>query len=194
MPSFNVRVLTLEEAKTLYKERMTDDFPADELKPFSMIERALERGAYICYGAVDGQEIIAYAYFVLHRSASGAIALLDYYAVREDVRNKGIGGAFLKALVAGPMKDLSGAVLEVDDPDYADTPEERARRERRLQFYIRNGMAVTPVTATVFGVHFRLLSMPVGPQLSGMDVRRMYGDLYRAILPANLYRNMISIH
>ena len=193
MPSFDVRELTPEEARTLYNERMTDDFPPDELKPFSMIERAWQRGEYACYGAVKDREILAYAFFVLHNAPTGACVLLDYYAVRADLRDEGIGGSFLKALVAGPLKGLSGAVLEVDDPDFADTPEERIHRERRLQFYLRNGMVATPVTATVFGVHFRLLSMPVGPRLPPDDVRRIYADLYRAILPPDLFRTRITI-
>ena len=58
-----VRELQVDEIKSLYNERLTRDFPPDELKPFTMIMSALERDAYICYGALVEESILAYAFF-----------------------------------------------------------------------------------------------------------------------------------
>ena len=54
-----VRELRVDEIKNLYNERLTRDFPPAELKPFTMIMSALDRDAYICYGALVGESILA---------------------------------------------------------------------------------------------------------------------------------------
>ena len=61
MDAFTVETLSLPQIRALYRERMTRDFPPDELKPLAMIEKALARDEYVCYGAVNGGGILAYA-------------------------------------------------------------------------------------------------------------------------------------
>ena len=43
MDAFTVETLSLPQIRALYRERMTRDFPPDELKPLTMIEKALAR-------------------------------------------------------------------------------------------------------------------------------------------------------
>ena len=173
-----IETLALEQARTLYNERLKRDFPPDELKPFSAIEAALREGRYACYGWCEGDDILAYAFFV----TLGQWALLDYYAVRKDLRDTGLGSGFLKALVPGPLEGFDCALVEVEDPDAADNPDERARRDRRLRFYLRNGLAETGVRAVTFGVEYRVLTMPLGPKPDDEAVRRVYYELYRAVM------------
>lgn len=191
-PAFHVEPLTLEQARRLYAERMVEDFPSNELKPMSVMERACERGEYTFFGAMADGDILAYAFFA--QCGGEACALLDYFAVAQALRDRGLGGAFLRALVSGPLRGMRGVLLEIEDPDAAATGDERLQRERRRQFYRRNGMKDTGVTAKVFGVDFLLLSMPVGPELSPDDVRHMYARLYRAMLPPEIYVRQVVIH
>ena len=44
MFSFSVVTLSLSQVRAVYRERMKDDFPPDEIKPLAMIERAMGRG------------------------------------------------------------------------------------------------------------------------------------------------------
>lgn len=189
MTGFEVRPLTRGEVRALYAERMVDDFPPDELKPLAMIERALDRGEYACYGALDGGGILAYAYFVM----LGRHALFDYLAVRRDVRDRGVGGRFLKALEAGPLRGMECVLLEVDDPDRADSDAARETCERRLRFYLRNGLRETGVTARVYGVDYRVLALPVGEMPPPDKARAVYAEIYRAVLPARIYEKMVRI-
>ena len=85
MKTFEVRELFLDQIRALYRKRLKADFPKDELKPLIVIERAHARGGYVCYGALDREDILAYAFFV----KQGGLALLDYYAVRGDLRGRG---------------------------------------------------------------------------------------------------------
>ena len=194
MADFSIETLSLSQIRTLYRERMTQDFPPDELKPLSMIERALERDAYVCYGAVSEGEILAYAYFVKLKEQGRPCALFDYFAVKQELRGQGVGSRFLQALIAGPLRDMDCVLLEVDDPVCADTPEEADRRNRRLAFYLRNGLRDADMKATVYGVQFKILTLPVGKPISRAEAKEKYAALYRALMPPKLFAEKVLLH
>ena len=188
--SFDIRTLTLAEVRRLYNERLKADFPPDEVKTLSVIEDALGRGGYACYGAVRNGGILAYAFFILQ----GENVLFDYLAVREDMRDTGIGSRFIRALMAGPLAVYDCVLLEVDNPDAAPDEAERLHRERRLRFYLRNGLTDTGVTAVVWHVDYRILSLPVGRGLlSQPETRDIYASLYRSIMPPDIFRRMFFL-
>ena len=159
-----------------------------------MIERAIARGEYICYGAMAREDILAYAYFVKLKEQGAPYALFDYYAVKKEVRDQGVGSRFLQALIRGPLKNMRCVLLEVDDPAFADSDGEAEIRNRRLGFYLRNGLRDTQVTATVFGVRFKILALPVGDALTAEEVRQKYAALYRALQPPRLFEAKVFIH
>ncbi len=194
MLTFSVETLSLPQIRALYRKRMKQDFPPDELKPLAMIEKALARDEYICYGAVNGKDILAYAYFVKLKEQEKPYALFDYYAVRQDIRDRGVGSRFMQALIAGPLREMDCVLLEVDDPARAETQEETDKRKRRLAFYLRNGLRDADVKATVYGVQFKILTLPVGRALSREEVRQKYAALYRALLPESLFQEKVFIH
>ena len=189
VPPFRVRALTLHEVRALYARRMVEDFPPDELKPLSMIERALARGEYACLGAADGDDVLAYAFFV----KAGAQALFDYFAVRKGLRDAGVGSRFIRALIGGALAGLDCVLLEVDDPDRAPDADERTIRDRRLAFYLRNGLMDTGVTAEVYGVAYRILALPLGRAVTPDEARRVYAALYHSILPKRVYDERVFI-
>ena len=184
-----VEALTLREVREIYARRLIRDFPPDEQKPLSRIEAALRRGEYACYGAKDCEDILAYAFFVL----DGRSALFDYYAVGASLRDRGIGSRFIQALMRGPLSQMDCVLLEVDDPDRAETPDEAALRRRRLAFYLRNGLSDTGVRATVFGVDFQVLALPVGSPVSREKAQDLYAQLYRIILPPESYSKWVKV-
>ena len=193
MDGLTIVTLTLEQAEALYDTRMKRDFPPDELKPFSMIRDAVGRDEYVCYGAMNEGEIVAYAFFARYVINGRALGLLDYFAVVERLRDQGIGGAFLNRLAAH-MRDMDAVIIEVEEPSLARDPEERNTRQRRLDFYLRCGMREGGVQATLYGVDYRLLTMPVGRSLDPDDVRWAYDAIYRAMLPETLYKTIVDIH
>lgn len=194
MDAFTVETLSLPQIRALYRERLTRDFPRDEIKPLAMIEKALARGEYVCYGAVSEEDILAYAYFVKLKQNEKPYALFDYYAVRQDIRSRGVGSRFIQALIAGPLREMDCVLLEVDDPDCAQTPEEAETRNRRLAFYLRNGLRDADVKATVYGVQYKILTLPVGRNISREEIRKKYAALYRSLFPARLFREKVLIH
>ena len=181
--------LTLQEVRDIYRLRMVDDFPRNELKPLFVLERAIRKGIYRCYGLKEADELLAYAFFVCLPENGEEHCLLDYYAVDRGHRGTGIGSRFLKMLCADQLKDAACAILEVDDPACAEG--DREIRERRLRFYLRNGMTDTGEKAVVFGADFIILRMPVGK--ADADFRRIYQDIYRTMLPKSVFKAMVRM-
>ena len=186
---FSIRTLTEDDIRRLYSERLKEDFPPDEVKPLAMILRALKKGRYVCFGAVADESILAYAFFV----QAGADALFDYFAVKKELRSQGIGSRFLQRLIRGPLRDHADVLLEVDDPDLAPDEEEYRKRERRLAFYLRNGLTETSVRAEVWHVGYRILALPIGHIPDPDDARRIYASLYRMMMPEALFKKMVII-
>ena len=191
--SFIVRELTLQEVRRLYRERLCHDFPENERKPLFAIESALLRHEYACYGAVSGEEILAYAFLVWLKMDDQPVCLFDYLAVRGDLRGKGIGGAFLNQLTDGPLKPFSCVLLEVDDPTMTDDAQEKAIREKRLDFYLRNGLRDTGARANVFGADFLILEFPTSAYHTTDLALHFYGRMLRRVMPASIYRRMVRL-
>ena len=92
--------LSPAECEELYHTALPRDFPAAELKPFVEIKRLLEAGVYEpLLLADDAGTRLAYAWQVV--LPGQRTALLDYFAVRYDLRGGGVGTAAHRVLPAG---------------------------------------------------------------------------------------------
>ena len=80
--------LSIEESRQVYEKHLCVDFPADEVKPFSTIQRGMESGAYTVYGFYEAGALMGYAFLF----RQGHWILLDYFAVCAGKRGSGIGG------------------------------------------------------------------------------------------------------
>ena len=182
----------IRELRRIYNERMRQDFPSDELKPFFMIRRALRRGVYACYGLRerDGDALLGYAFFF--RERDGRRFLFDYFAVDRARRSEGLGTAFL-TLLREELRNADCVVGEVEDPDVSEDAAERATRQRRLDFYLRNGCVETGIRSRLFGVDYRVLELPLENPHTQAEVREAYEALYRQMLPARLYEGNVTL-
>ena len=193
MNNLKTEELTLPEIREVYHTFMVSDFPRAELKPLSMIENALKKGIYQCFGAKGGDGIAAYAFFIKPERAGGSIFLVDYLAVRSELRGTGIGSWFLKDLNDSVLQGADLVLLEVENPDLSRDEKQRSSRERRLNFYLRNGLRETGVLGRVFGVDYKVLEIPVGRLHEPDEVRAAYAEFYKAMLAKPVYRRMIEI-
>ena len=186
-----VEVLTREEIRKVYRDCCVRDFPADELRPLPLIEAALRRGEYRCFGLKDGGEMLAYAFLARLETAGGGLYLFDFFAVQPALRNQGVGSRFLQALQREQLRDADCVLLEVDDPASTESETERELRRHRLGFYLRNGLRDSGVRSRVFDVDYVILEFPVKQPHSAAQLRDAYEAVYRAMLPPAFFREKV---
>ncbi|MCM1144389.1 MAG: hypothetical protein NC318_01575 [Blautia sp.] len=194
--NISIRPLRIDEAKAVYLEHAHRDFPAGELKPFSMIEMLWKQGCYRAYGfyedmeGEDGgvkkekQKLRAYA-FIMADSAANML-LLDYFAVCGKARGKGFGTAAL-GLLKEECMEWDGIIFEVEDDEEDCTEEERQIRKKRIAFYERNGVVMTDVRSYVFGVAYKLMVLCLGSERAGKRLGEKLASVYRRMLPEAIF-------
>ena len=175
--------------ETLYQTRLQKDFSPDELKPLEFMKNSWLKNAYECYGLFDGSEIAGYAFFVRRERDY----LLDYLAIAQERRNEGLGSVFLGQL-AECMQGAECFICEVENPEAAEREEDRQLRERRLQFYLRNGFREAEFTSVLFGVNYRILELPAGHVHTREELRTAYTELYRSSVPETVFNTRLQVN
>lgn len=185
------RKLTNDEIASVYDLYMKKDFPANELKPFSIIEKSLEKGQYFCCGIFNGDKFCGYACFVTLLIESKEYCLLDYFAVISDMRGQGIGSEFLR-LLKDILKGTEMVMCEAENPSGSEE-DELIIRQRRVNFYLRNGFVETGVTASVYGVDYILLDFDLGRKHTKDEIRMRYADLYKSFISKTRFDELVAI-
>lgn len=184
----------IKQIENVYKILMKKDFPKNELKPLSIIKKEISRNEYICYGIYDNSVLCGYAFFVVRINDNGTKNyLLDYFAVTEAERNKGIGSVFLELLI-NQLSDADIIICEAENPAYAVNDEDRNMRQRRVNFYLRNGFTNTGVSAQLFGVEYMILEVNKNSEHSLEEIKHFYNDAYSKIIPDFILRKNFIIH
>lgn len=91
------------------------------------------------------------------------------------------------------MEKEKCVIVEVEDPDRANSFDDKTLRNRRLQFYLRNGFMETTLKCSVFGVSYRLLEASASVPQSAGSIRAAYIELYRSILPEEFFQTQFSV-
>lgn len=185
----NIRELNSREVETVYKSRLIKDFPPNEVKSLRRIRTAAGKGGYRCFGLAEGDNLLAYAFFMVLEGHM----LLDYYAVRQDLRGTGLGSRFLKMMCEGVLKEQECVLLETEDPDTVPEGAEKDKRERRLRFYLKNSLRDTGLRTCVYDADYRVMQMPVGTQQDPEAVLSRYTAHYHAMLPDSAFNRHVKI-
>ncbi|MBR1444813.1 MAG: GNAT family N-acetyltransferase, partial [Firmicutes bacterium] len=116
------------EIRNIYENNMKGDFHASEVKPLKKIYTMRNNGNYSCVGFFENGIMNAYA-FVCYENQKDYL-LLDYFAVNEKLRGKGIGGRCLKEL-SNIFEKSRGIILETEDPAFSfDEADMKIRKKR----------------------------------------------------------------
>lgn len=193
-----IELLNKEQITTVYNTMMVNDFPPMELKPLRWILEGYDQGKYSCYALVDDgvdlnrdtveDSVLGYAIFV----KMDRHYLFDYLAVSSGKRNGGLGSAFLQ-LLRERFADCDSVIGEVEDPECAESEEERELQTRRLNFYLRNGYVDTGVKVIMFGVDYIVLEMDFGKNHDSETIAELYQAHYREMLPEELFLQKVKI-
>ncbi len=177
-----IEAIGAKELKSLYQARLSEDFPPDELRPYSSMEYLQNLGAYLGFWGKENGRVLGYALFAVQNGA----ALLDYFAIDPECRGQGVGTRFLMELKS--VSQQFGApyiLIEAESLESACTPDQTRERRRRLGFYQHCGCLPTEVYSLLFGVEYQILVLPLapGPAPSAETVKASLESLYRLIVP-----------
>lgn len=173
----------------LYETRMRRDFPPSELKHLSSIMGMMNRGIYDVIGAYDEQDRFA-AYALLYRPEGEGVVLLDYLAVDEERRGRGIGTQLLLQLRAYYRDAAEVLLIECERPKAA--PDEQEAR-KRIRFYTKAGAVLTQVRIWLFGVEYSILVLPCANAMPQRAWAAQMLKLYRQMLPPELYEKNVRL-
>ena len=126
-------------------------FPASERKPFAVIRRMFREGKADVWCILGAGKFVGMATTV---NGNDRI-LIDYFAVTEKYRGKGIGSGAMGCLLN--LYGQKGVFLEIESTQ---TPGSEAElRQKRKAFYVSCGLEPLQVQSKVFGVPMELLGV-----------------------------------
>ena len=190
-----IRLLEKEKVIGIYQEKMPADFAKGEIKPLERILELSEKKQYFCYGIFEeeekeekqekvekqeGQErLVSYCFLVT--SAERDAVLLDYFAVVAGIRGKGYGSRCLTLLKEEiRKKELGTLILEVENPRFGADEADRSLRRRRIDFYRRNGMTLTPLRIFLYQVEYLVMTSDAKQLMKAADqIYRVYQVLLK---------------
>ena len=125
-------------------------FPAAERKPFWLMLQKQIEGTMEILSIEDENTFLGLAIFAFDKD----LALLDYFAISEELRSQGIGSKALKALQK--IYDGKRFILEIETTKK--TCKDLEMREHRKAFYLRNGLRTINFDVILFGVEMEILA------------------------------------
>ena len=141
---------TDEKRLKIIEELYLRAFPLAERKPFQMMVKKQSEGTMEILSIEEENSFLGLAIFAYDKD----IALLDYFAISDELRGQGVGSRAIKAL----QKIYSGKrfVLEIETTKkpYKDLE----MRQHRKAFYLRNGLHTMDFDVNLFGVEMEILS------------------------------------
>lgn len=161
-----------KELKQLYLSA----FPAAERKPIWLIWKKYRENTSQVF-AIENEEgeFLGLAITLV----DGDLVILDYFAVREDVRNAGVGAQAIRAL----QKQYQGKnfLLEIESTLREQSTE---MEKRRKAFYLRNGMTPMNYIVDLFGVEMEILT--AGTQVSFERYHKALESVYSKAFGRNV--------
>jgi GNAT superfamily N-acetyltransferase len=116
----------------------TEAFPPGQRTDYGALIAAVAEGSRLLFTAQEDGQFLAFA--ITTPLPGTDIHCLEYFAVRQGERGRGIGARLLGAVLSDlhATEHASGLILEVE-PEQEGSEPERETRRARVAFYRRNG-------------------------------------------------------
>jgi len=168
---------------------LRESIPPGEQLGDAKLKKLLKRDDYRMYALLLDASVVATA--ILYLPKAQEFVLLDYMAVRVDLRGRSFGSKLFRELVKIASRESPAAgylIFEVDD-DRGDSPHVGSINRRRIEFYHRLGAQLLSNANYLFpsptgpGVPMRLMVYRLRPEtkLSQETVRAALENIFREI-------------
>ena len=125
-------------------------FPKSERKPFSLMVKKQTEGTMEILSIEEENVFLGLAIFAHDKD----IALLDYFAISDEIRGQGVGSRAIKAL----QKIYAGKRFVLEIETTKKPCDDLEMRKHRKAFYLRNGLHTMDFDVNLFGVEMEMLS------------------------------------
>ncbi len=155
------------QVKALYESA----FPANERIPIKhLLDDKIKREFWAFF---DGDLFCGFSNSITH----GSITNIVYFAVVPELRSRGYGSQILQ--VIREQHPDTRIVVDIEVEEDSKDAEELERRNRRRDFYLRNGFGSSPVDYVWQGEHYRLLS--AGGAVTEKEFRNFWKEILKDI-------------
>ena len=162
------------------------DFHPYELRGYRYARREVLGGKAVALAVEAGG---AYAGYLIHgKPDRHGLLRIAYLATEPRFRGQHIGEQALTLMRR--RYPHSAIYFEVEDPDFAQSPEDLSIRNRRIEFYRRNGFALTGVCAQVLQDHYRIIAAGTS---DGEAAYREMAKLYFDMAGEDFFRRHITV-
>ena len=152
------------QVKALYESA----FPTNERIPIKhLLDDKIKREFWAFF---DGDLFCGFSNSITH----GSITNIVYFAVVPELRSRGYGSKILQAIRR--QHPDTRIVVDIEVEEDSKDAEELERRNRRRDFYLRNGFGSSPVDYVWQGEHYRLLTA------GGTVNEKEFRDFWKEIL------------
>ena len=155
------------QVKALYESA----FPANERIPIKhLLDDKIKREFWAFF---DGDFFCGFSNSITH----GSITNIVYFAVIPELRSRGYGSQILQ--VIREQHPDTRIVVDIEVEEDSKDAEELERRNRRRDFYLRNGFGSSPVDYVWQGEHYRLLT--AGGTVTEKEFRNFWKEILKDI-------------
>ena len=155
------------QVKALYESA----FPANERIPIKhLLDDKIKREFWAFF---DGDLFCGFSNSITH----GSITNIVYFAVVPELRSRGYGSQILQ--VIREQHPDTRIVVDIEVEEDSKDAEELERRNRRRDFYLRNGFGSSPVDYVWQGEHYRLLS--AGGTVTEKELRDFWKEILKNV-------------
>lgn len=195
---YEIRTLHIEEVREIYHQYLQFHFVEEERKPLKAIERMWEQNQYFALGMFEKEQKSLAGYAFFSSCIDGDMVLLDYFAMLEKERGKGLGSLFLQHMQDTLQEGFRGILIETEDVSFAKNEQELEERNRRNDFYLRNGAKKTGITSRIYDARYEVYVLPFGEMsmldlelLSKLSFENIYG-IYQYMIPGEKNEKFVS--
>ena len=162
----------LPQVQALYESA----FPANERIPMKqLLDNKIKREFWAFFNKDNGENAAAPKFCGFSNSIThGSITNIVYFAVVPELRSRGYGSQILQ--VIREQHPDTRIVVDIEVEEDSKDAEELERRNRRRNFYLRNGFGSSPVDYVWQGEHYRLLTA------GGTITEKEFRDFWKEIL------------
>lgn len=148
--------IKLGEFKKIYFNYMVADFHESELAPYKDMKKLIKKNMLnflVLVEESDKDKIFGYISYT--NTSSLGYCLINHLAINKEYRNKGLGKVILEK-VHNSAKGKA-IVIEVEDPKFAKSLEDKTIMEKRIKFYKELGYEMVEGKYELFKMPMRLM-------------------------------------